>query len=235
MQVEKKSVLLVEDDPSLGFVIKDNLRENNFEVTWAKDGVEGFEKFYSQFFDLCVLDVMLPKKDGFTLAKEIRIINPDVPILFLTAKGNIEDKAEGFDAGGDDFLPKPFVMSELIARMNAVLKRSTRIQKKSTDIIKEIYTPGNIHFNYNNLELKIENEVKILTSKEADLLRLLCLNLNQTLEREVALKLIWGANDYFLGRSMDVFISRLRKYISLDNKLEIETVPKVGFSLKELA
>jgi len=233
MEVEKKSILLVEDDPSLGYVIKDNLKENEFEVTWAKDGVEGFEKFYSEHFDLCVLDVMLPKKDGFTLAKEIRIINPDIPVLFLTAKGNIEDKADGFNAGGDDYLSKPFVMSELIARMKAVLKRSTRIRKKSTEIVKEIYTPGNIEFNYNNLELKIGTNIKILTSKEADLLRLLCLNLNQTLEREVALKLIWGANDYFLGRSMDVFISRLRKYLIADKNIEIETIPKIGFSLKE--
>ncbi|MBD78416.1 MAG: DNA-binding response regulator [Crocinitomicaceae bacterium] len=232
MQTEKKSILLVEDDPSLGFVIKDNLKESGFEITWAKDGVAGFEQFYSNYFDLCILDVMLPKKDGYSLAKEIRVINPDIPIIFLTAKGSIDDKAEGYKAGGDDYLSKPFVMAELVARIDAVIKRATRFQKKRTDVVKEVYTPGSITFDYNNLELTIGNVTKTLTSKEADLLRLLCLNLNQTLEREIALKLIWGENDYFLGRSMDVFVSRLRKYLQADKSLRIDTIPKIGFSLR---
>jgi|TARA_B110000046_G_scaffold117699_1_gene124544 DNA-binding response OmpR family regulator len=234
MQNEKKSILLVEDDPSLGYVIKDNLNESGFDIIWAKDGMGGFEQFYSNYFDMCILDVMLPKKDGFTLAKEIKKINPDIPILFLTAKGNLEDKATGYKTGADDYLAKPFVMDELVARLLAVLKRSNRVRENSTDIVKEIYKIGNFHFDYKNLDLTIENKIKNLTIKEADLLRLLCLNLNQTLEREVALKLIWGANDYFLGRSMDVFISRLRKYLAADKSVEIETIPKLGFALMEI-
>lgn len=233
MREDFKNVLLVEDDNSLGFVIKDNLQEEGFKVNWEKDGVAGFESFFSNKFDLCLLDVMLPKKDGFSLAKEIRTINPNVPIIFLTAKGMIEDKAEGFTSGGDDYLTKPFAMEELIARMDAVTKRANRVPVKPNSTVKEYYKIGNTEFDYNNLELKHKETKQALTAREADLLRLLCLNANQTLERELALKLIWGSSDYFVGRSMDVFIARLRKYLKPDVSIEIKTIPKIGFSLVE--
>ena len=232
MKEDNREILLVEDDPSLGFVIKDGLEDAGFKVRWEKDGNAGFERFYSEYFSLCLLDVMLPKKDGFTLAKEIRKINPDIPIIFMTAKGMVKDKAEGFASGADDYITKPFAIEELTARMDAVINRAYRIPREATNQVKEVYTFKNTEFNYNNLSLTVNNNVRTLTTKEGELLRLFCLNLNNTLEREVALKLVWGENDYFLGRSMDVFIARLRKYLNDDPDLVIETIPKIGFSLK---
>lgn len=230
--IEDKSILLVEDDASLGFVIKDNLVDAGAKVTLCKDGVAGFEAFYEGKFDICVLDVMLPKKDGFSLAADIRKVNIDIPILFLTAKSMIQDKVEGFGVGADDYLTKPFAFEELVARINAILKRST---KKAIDEVKgkEQFSIGETAFDYRNLTV-IANGVKSeLTKKEAELLRLLFIHKNNVLEREVALKLVWGENDYFLGRSMDVFISRLRKYLSPDELVKIENVHGVGFRLTE--
>ncbi len=230
--IEGKSILLVEDDASLGFVIKDNLVDAGAKVTLCKDGLAGFESFYDGHFDICVLDVMLPKKDGFTLASDIRKINVDVPILFLTAKSMIADKVEGFCAGADDYLTKPFEFEELVARINAILKRST---KRLIDEVKgkEHFELGNSKFDYKNLKLNANTIESDLTIKEAELLRLLFIHKENVLEREVALKLVWGENDYFLGRSMDVFISRLRKYLSHDRTIQIENVHGVGFRLTE--
>ncbi|UTW61184.1 response regulator transcription factor [bacterium SCSIO 12741] len=226
------NILLVEDDNSLGFVIKDNLEEQGYKVKLVRDGQAGFEAFYQQAYDLCLLDVMLPKKDGFRLATEIRNLNQNVPIIFLTAKSMMEDKIQGFSSGGDDYLTKPFAIEELLARMEAVLKRTQkRPDQRTQTISKESYPLGEITFNYKNLSLATPSGERSLTRKEADLLRLLCIHQNQVLEREVALKLIWGENDYFLGRSMDVFITRLRKYLADDKRIEIQNVHGVGFRL----
>jgi len=228
--IEGKSILLVEDDANLGFVIKDSLVDAGAKVMLAKDGVAGFEAFYDGKFDICILDVMLPKKDGFTLAKDIRKINLDVPILFLTAKSMVVDKVVGFGAGADDYMTKPFAFEELLARINAILRRST---KKLVDEVKgkELFELANTNFDYRNLKLTSNGSVSELTKKEAELLRLLFIHQNNVLEREIALKLVWGENDYFLGRSMDVFISRLRKYLSPDTSIKIENVHGVGFRL----
>ncbi len=230
--IEGKSILLVEDDASLGFVIKDNLVDAGAKVTLAKDGIAGFEAFFNGKFDICILDVMLPKKDGFTLANDIRKMNLDVPILFLTAKSMIADKVEGFGAGADDYVTKPFAFEELLARINAIVRRSSR---KMIDEVKgkEIFELANSTFDYKNLKLTANGQISELTKKEAELLRLLFIHQNSVLEREVALKLVWGENDYFLGRSMDVFISRLRKYLSSDVSIKIENVHGVGFRLTD--
>lgn len=227
---EHKKLLLVEDDPNLGFVIKDNLEEEGFEVRWIKNGKDAFQVFFENEFDLCILDVMLPGKDGFSLAKEIRQVDLDVPIIFLTAKSMQNDKAEGFGLGGDDYVTKPFDIKELVLRIEAVQRRA---KKSSGDRKnqKDIFQIGSLRFDYRNLVLNGENYTQKLTRKEAELLRLLAIHKNQTLERELALKLIWGEDDYFLGRSMDVFITKLRKYLKADPQLKIENVHGLGFKL----
>lgn len=228
-------ILLVEDDQSLGFVIKDNLRERGFNVNWCKDGQEGFEAVYQGSFHLCILDVMLPKKDGFTLAKEIRQLNDHLPIIFLTAKSQELDRLEGFKKGGDDYLTKPFVMEELVSRIEAVTKRAYRNFKKHQIKSRENFEIGDCSFQYKSLILTTPEKEIQLTSKEGDLLRMLCLHENRVLERSLALKLIWGKDDYFLGRSMDVFITRLRKYLKDDPKVSIDNIQGVGFQLSTKA
>ncbi len=223
-------LLLVEDDPNLGFVTKDSLEEEGFEVKWVKDGKEAFQVFFESEFDLCILDVMLPGKDGFTLAREIRQIDMEVPLIFLTAKSMKDDKAKGFGLGGDDYLTKPFEISELVLRIEAVQRRANR-GKKEFNKQKDEFEIGKLKFNYRNLEITGAEYKQSLTKKEAELLRLLAIHKNQTLEREIALKLIWGEHDYFLGRSMDVFITKLRKYLKADPEIKIENVHGVGFKL----
>lgn len=229
--MEEIKVLLVEDDPSLGFVVKDNLTELGYNIKWCKDGNDAFTSFFQDKFDICLLDVMLPKRDGFSLAKEIRIVNREVPILFLTAKSQIDDKIEGFKAGGDDYLTKPFAIEELHARIQAILKRTQSKKMYQQPEKKEIFEIGNYTFNYKNLELTCDDFSKVLTRLEADLLRLLCIHKNQVLEREIALNIVWGKDDYFLGRSMDVFITKLRKYLKEDARIQIINVHGVGFKL----
>lgn len=227
---KKIKILLVEDDPNLGFVTKDRLCEAGYDVQLSKDGVAGYQSFMQQHFDLCIFDIMLPKKDGFELAKEVRVANKNVPIIFLTAKAMIEDKAKGFKSGADDYITKPFNMEELILRVEAILKRSKGPEDPSNK--KDNFKIGKYTFDYKNLELKIGNNTKTLTKKEAELLRLLCLNMGNVLEREVALNIIWGSDDYFLGRSMDVFITKLRKYLIEDPKIKIYNVHGVGFKME---
>ena len=219
-----KRVLLVEDDPNLGFVIQDTLENNDFDVILCADGEEGLNRFEHQHFDICLLDIMLPKQDGINLAKHIREINSEVPIIFLTAKSMIEDKVDAFQSGGDDYLTKPFNIEELLLRINAVLKRQNKVGKVPDEMVV-----GDYKFNYANLELLCSTETKVLTKKEADLLKILCLHKNEVLEREKVLKAVWGEDDYFLGRSMDVFISRLRKYLRHDKNIEIQNIHGVGF------
>lgn len=227
----KANVLLVEDDENLGFVTKDNLEIEGFNVTWAKDGEAGFEAYCKGEFDLCIFDVMLPKKDGFQLAKEVKAVNDNMPMIFLTAKSLDPDKVEGFKIGADDYITKPFNMELLTLRVQALLKRYFSAQSNDLEN-KDSFKIGNYSFNYKNQELLIDSDNKHLTKKEAEMLRLLCLNKNQLLTRELALKVIWGENDYFKGRSMDVFITKLRKYLKADERIEIINVHGTGFKLQ---
>lgn len=227
---DRLRVLLVEDDLNLGFVIQDHLRNEGYQVDLEKDGFAGFQKFYNQAFDLCILDVMLPKKDGFTLAEDIRKIDQQVPILFLTAKSMTEDKIKGFKLGADDYLTKPFSFDELDLRIKAIMKRAKPAEDESSND-RDVFELGQFTFDYKNLSLDHADEKRILTKKEAELLRMLCLHRDQVLTREMALTMVWGSDDYFLGRSMDVFITKLRKYLKLDERIKIMNVHGVGFKL----
>jgi DNA-binding response OmpR family regulator len=220
-------ILLVEDDPSLGFVIKDNLVHKGYQVTLCANGEEGDQQFQAQPFDLCILDVMMPKKDGFTLAQSIRARNKHVPILFVTAKSMLEDKIIGFNSGGDDYLIKPFSMEELYLRMEVFLRRTNGLKP-----IDSSYQIGEFNFDCNNLALQHTSGNKTLTQKEADVLKLLCSNKERVLKREEILTTVWGDDDYFMGRSLDVFISKLRKYLKDDPKVEIVNYHGVGFRLE---
>jgi DNA-binding response OmpR family regulator len=221
--MQKSKILLAEDDATLGFLIKDNLEEAGFAVTHCNDGAKAWRAFQAGAYDICVLDVMMPKKDGFSLAQDIRKTDQIIPIIFLTAKGMREDKSQGFTAGGDDYITKPFEMEELIFRIQVFLKR-TPSQNKS------LITISTFEFDYNNLQLFRNGEmVKGLTQKEADILRFLSQNMNQMVKREDILVKVWGENDYFLGRSLDVFISKLRKYLKDDPAIEILNYHGIGF------
>ncbi|MBS1682094.1 MAG: response regulator transcription factor [Bacteroidetes bacterium] len=220
-------ILLVEDDPALGFVIKDGLAHIGFEVMLCADGEQGLNGFQNNVFDLCILDVMLPKKDGFSLAQDIRKLSPQVPILFVTAKGMLEDKLEGFRAGGDDYIVKPFSMEELVMRIQVFLRRS-----KNGTSEKNLFELGNYHFDGKNFKLTHPSGVKTLTQKEAEVMRMLCLNEDRVLKREEILNAVWGDDDYFMGRSLDVFISKLRKYLKEDPRVEIVNYHGVGFKLE---
>lgn len=228
-------LLLVEDDPNLGEILAEFLTVKGNEVTRATDGEMGLNAWRNGKFDVCILDVMLPKKDGFDLARDIRKVDQQVPILFLTAKNMIEAKAEGFGLGGDDYLTKPFSVEELLLRIKALLRRSssspTDGQPTTVTSEKEVFKIGEFTFDFTYRELKHHNEVKRITSREADLLRMLCQHQNQILKREDALKQIWGDDSYFNARSMDVFITKLRKYLKDDPKIEIMNVHGTGYKL----
>lgn len=227
MEEPKVNILLCEDDPNFGAVLKDYLSMNGYEVTLATDGDKGVDYFRTGQYGLCVLDVMMPKKDGFTAAAEIKRMNPDVPLIFLTAKTLQQDKIEGFKLGADDYITKPFNSEELLYRIAAVLKRG---KSKQNNQQKE-FTVGAYHFNYKNRILTHNGQQEKLSPKEAELLRLLCLKVNDILYREEALKQIWGRDDYFTARSMDVFITKLRKYLKDDPTLEIVNIHGNGFRL----
>lgn len=222
-----KRILLVEDDPSLGFVIKDNLTMKGYEVTLCADGEEGQRTFQQQAFDLCIFDVMMPKKDGFSLAQTVRETDQNVPLLFVTAKAMLEDKITGFTAGGDDYIIKPFSMEELCLRIEVFLKRSSG--HLSTD---QTFQLGQFSFDSHNFILNHPSHTKTLTQKEAEVLKLLCQNTDRVLKREEILKSVWGDDDYFMGRSMDVFISKLRKYLKEDPSVQIVNYHGVGFRLE---
>ncbi|MBS1488062.1 MAG: response regulator transcription factor [Bacteroidetes bacterium] len=220
-------ILLAEDDPTLGYVIKDGLAHKGYTITLCKDGEQGINTFLQQPFDLCILDVMMPKKDGFTLAREIRERNSNVPILFVTAKSMLEDKIEGFRLGGDDYITKPFSLDELALRIEVFLRRSNGNVHK-----EEIFRLGSFSFDSKNFILHHSSGEKILTQKEAEVMRLLCLHRERVLKREEILKTVWGDDDYFMGRSLDVFISKLRKYLKDDPNVEIVNYHGVGFKLE---
>ena len=225
----KTKILLVEDDTSLGFIISDQLKSDGYDVTLCTDGAEGFQRFNEEKFHLCIFDVMMPKKDGFTLSKDIRQINDQIPILFLTAKSNDEDKVEGFRSGGDDYLTKPFNVEELQLRVAALLRR-VNIEPEEKE--KDLYNIGDYTFDTINFELKHKNFEKVLTKKEAQILKMLCKLMNQVVAREVILTAVWGQDDYFVGRSLDVFITKLRKYLKEDERISINNVHGIGFKLE---
>jgi DNA-binding response OmpR family regulator len=224
-----KHILLVEDDPSLGFVIKDNLSINGYHVTLCQDGEAGEQSFNNNPFHLCIFDVMLPKKDGFALARSVREKNKNIPILFLTAKAMMEDKLEGFQTGADDYITKPFSLEELLCRIEVFLRRSNGLPPK---VSEEDFLIGQFEFDYTNLLLKGNGCEKTLTQKEAEVLKLLYLNRERVMKREEILKHVWGDDDYFMGRSMDVFISKLRKYLKEDPRVQIINYHGVGFRLE---
>ena len=230
MAESKAHLLYVEDDESLSFVTRDNLELNGFEVTYCEDGQKALDIVReNQKFDLCILDVMLPEVDGFTLAEEIRRRDDQVPIIFLTAKSMKQDKIHGLTIGADDYITKPFSIEELLLKIDIFLRRT-----KYTNILKMGMTAsiGHYQFNYRNLHLTHGDYAETLTQKEADLLKLLNEHRNQVVKRSFILETIWGKDDYFLGRSLDVFISRLRKYLSLDERIKIENIHGVGFKFK---
>lgn len=228
-ETTKTNVLLVEDEINLGTLLKDYLIAKGFDVVLCRDGQDGFDAFTKQNFDICLLDIMLPVKDGYTLSREIRQADKFVPIIFLTAKSLPDDKIEGFKSGADDYLTKPFNMEELLLRIKAVLKRTTTSPGVTDDDSK--FQLGEYVFNSNRQTLQIGEDVRKLTSKESDLLRLLCLNQNKTLDRNTALKTVWQDDSYFNARSMDVYITKLRKYLSDDSRVEILNVHGKGFKL----
>lgn len=220
-------ILLVEDDPNLAFVIQDNLKLKGFDVSLFHDGDAAEEAFRTEQFDLCILDVMLPRKDGFTLARGIRAKNQDVPILFLTAKSMMEDKLLGFESGADDYITKPFSLEELYCRIEVWLRRSHPVREAGG-----IFRLGEFEFDFPKLTLRHAAEEKTLTSKEAEVLKLLFENRDRVLKREEILNQVWGNDDYFMGRSMDVFISKLRKYLKHDPTVQIVNYHGVGFRLE---
>lgn len=222
-----EKILLVEDDKTLNFIIKDNLEQNGYVVTPAEDGESALKAFKAEKFSLCLLDVMLPKKDGFTLAKEIREIDDHVPIIFLTARSMTEDRITGLTIGGDDYVTKPFSMEELLLKIRVFLKRSLNTIDSVTE--QNYYKVGKFNFYFDSLILDLKGERKTLTYKEAELLRYFCDNPNKVLGRSDILKQVWGSDDYYLGRSLDVFISRLRKYLSSDENIKILNLHGIGF------
>jgi DNA-binding response OmpR family regulator len=225
MLTKKVKVLLAEDDMSLGYVIKDNLQDAGYEVVLCPDGQTAIEKFDKTEYDICLLDVMMPNKDGFTVARKIRQQSDMVPILFLTAKSMEEDKIKGFLTGADDYITKPFSMQELLLRMDVFIRRSRKLH---ADNVQE-YSIGQMKFSYTDLKLHTSAETFTLTQKEADLLKFLCEHANHILKRDEVLLNVWGKDDYFLGRSMDVFMTKLRKYFKADPNIILETIHGVGF------
>ena len=224
----KAHLLYVEDDESLSFVTRDNLLLQGYEITHFTNGREALEDIQHHAYDLCILDVMLPEMDGFTLAQEIRAFNPHVPIIFLTAKSLKEDKLHGLKIGGDDYITKPFSIEELILKIEVFLRRRNIHQPPSPTQ----YRLGKYDFDHENLQLSLDGETRTLTQKEADLLRFFLDHPNQVIKRSVILEQLWGEDDYFMGRSLDVFISRLRKYLGRDDSLKIENIHGVGFKFR---
>ncbi len=226
MKKNNSTILLVEDDQYLGIVVRDYLNLNGYTVDLAENGTKGWDFFESKKYDLCILDIMLPERDGFTIAKMIRAKNETIPIIILTAKASMEDKLRGFKVGADDYIIKPFNIEELVFRIEVFLKRS-----QNNSLTKKIYSIGRYIFDYQNLFVELEGTKRNLTQKEADLLKLLCIHKGEIIKRDEILSSVWDNDDYFTGRSLDVFISRLRKYLKDDPNIEIQNLHSVGFKL----
>ena len=222
----KVKILLAEDDLNFGILLVDYLESEGFEVKLCRDGEIALKAFQNAVYEICLLDIMLPKMDGYTLAKQIRTINNKIPIIFLTAKSLKEDKVKGFGIGADDYITKPFEEEELLCRIKAIIRRvGDSGQKNETSLI----TLGKYIFDPKNQALKIGAETKRITEKESEILFYLCNNKNRLVKREELLIAVWGVNDYFLGRSLDVFITKIRKYLKEDDQLKIENIHGVGF------
>jgi DNA-binding response OmpR family regulator len=225
---KKYKILLCEDDSNLGLVLKNFLELNDYEVTLERDGRLGLGAFQREKFDLCLLDVMMPNVDGFTLAEEIRDIDPDVPLFFLSAKTLKEDILQGYRLGADDYITKPFDSDVLMHKIKAIIKRNEEDHKITDNLEFEL---GAYHFNPKLRELKIKDSTQVLSPKENELLKMLAEYKNDLLTREKALKKIWGSDTYFNGRSMDVYIAKLRKYLKEDSAIEIVNIHGNGFRL----
>jgi two-component system OmpR family response regulator len=230
MKHSAKKILIVEDDTNFGNILKEYLSLNDYEIALAKNGIEGFEKFKKEAFDLCILDVMMPYKDGFTLAKEIREINDLVPIFFLSAKHLKEDVLKGFKVGADDYLTKPFDSEVLLAKIKAILSRSNTPASLPEDVFEFQFSAFSFNSKLRFLSYNNQKPIK-LSPKESQLLKLLVLHVNDLLPREVALNKIWRDDNYFTSRSMDVYIAKLRKYLSADKKVQILNIHGEGFRL----
>jgi len=227
MTDKKLHILLAEDDLNLGFLLVEFLESHGLHVKLYRDGESAFNGFRNGNFNFCIFDVMLPKLDGFNLTKKVKSINRNIPVIFLTARGMKDDKLKGYNLGADDYITKPFDEDELLCRIRAV---SNRMDVEVAGC-NNIFRIGRYEFDFTNQALKLENEIRRLTSREAEVLQLLCLSRNNIVRREQILTAIWGENDYFAGRSLDVFISKLRKYFNDDPGVKIENIPKVGFIL----
>lgn len=226
-------ILLVEDDETLGFLLGEFLRSRDFEVTWAKDGVDGLRQFNADHFDLCLLDVMMPALDGFTVAELLRQRRQNLPIIFLTAKSLHADVVRGFKAGADDYIKKPVDEEELVVRIKAVLKRTASGQEGASDNeARTVFQIGDYVFDSEKYRLQLGGQVTNLTEMEARLLKMLCEKSGQLVQREWVLEKIWGRNDFLARKSMDVFISRLRKYLAQDAKVSITNLHGSGFVLE---
>lgn len=229
-EIKKTKILLVEDNLNLGFLTREFLESEGFDVKIYKDGESGLKAFNEHPFDFCILDIMLPKMDGYQVAEQIRKAKPDVPIIFLTAKNLKDDKHKGFNLGADDYITKPFDEDELLWRINAILNRASKNNTESSNGTIKI---GAFEFHAENQYLKYRSDLQRLTERETMVLSVLNRNKGNITRREELLEEIWGENDYFAGRSLDVFIAKLRKYLKPDPKVSIENIPRVGFILKD--
>lgn len=228
--MEKRNILLVEDDFNLGIVVQDFLNLEGYSVHLCRDGKEGLQKFNKNKYDVCLLDVMLPEKDGYEIAEDIRKVDKEIPIIFLTAKSNPEDKVKGFKAGGDDYITKPFNREEFLLRIKAILRRANN--ETDEDENEGIISLGSYELDFQNLKLSHKEENKKLTKRETAILKLLSENRNRVIERSLVLNMIWGDDNYFNGRSLDVFITKLRKYLKYDEGIQINNIHGVGFKLE---
>ena len=223
---DKINILLAEDDLNLGVLLVDYLETEGFAVKLCKDGEIALKAFQNQIFDICLLDVMMPIMDGFTLAKEIKLKDKNIPIIFITAKSLKEDKLIGYEIGADDYITKPFDEEELLWKIKAVIRR---VPENKNDRKHEVISIGKYEFDFNNQSLSINGKTQRITEKESDILNYLSQHRNHVIKREAMLKELWGENDYFLGRSLDVFISKMRRYLKEDSSITIENVFGVGF------
>lgn len=226
----KHKILLAEDEPIMGKLIKEALELRGFDVMWAQDGLKAYSAFRTYSPHICIFDVMMPQKDGFTLAKEIRQNNNQIPIIFLTAKSTINDLADGFQSGANDYIKKPFSMEELIIRITALLER-TNIPQQTPSLKENTFELGNYIFNFQNQTLSIHGEIQNLSYREAQLIKMLIEHQESILDRKIALQYIWGDDSYFNSRSMDVFISKLRKFLEKDDRIKIINIRGKGFKL----
>jgi DNA-binding response OmpR family regulator len=223
----KKRILLLEDDMNLGLILSEQLETNGYEVKLCRNGVEGSNEYAASKYDICIVDIMMPKKDGFTFVRELRKTDQKIPVIFLTAKSLKEDRIEGFKIGADDYITKPFSFEELLLRIKAILRRVNDVP--SQEVVE--FNIGKYIFNWEKQTLKSGNLKEVLTSRESDLLKILCLNMNKIIEREIVLKNIWGDDTYFNARSMDVYISKIRKFLKDDPDVILQNIHGKGYKL----